>query len=251
MGLKRISDALERIRRFLLRTADLWLAAGLIAGPVYFLSGYFTTVRFDRERIEVRVEPGQIHVTGLYHYANASRLPAILTLRNPFPTDSDHPQPAWFRLSQAAEDGQELTELPVAVRGDSASFRLVFRPGEEKWVRLDYDQPTRAASGRYLLVTTRAWRRPIGRGDYFLRLPPGIELGSSSYPLKPLPGTRGHNTYHFARTDFYPDQDWVFAWRPLSVKRRPPEGGYREKQSFGRLPAAVIPDGRSEASLRQ
>lgn len=212
MGFRRTSKALEAIKRFFLRTADLWLAASLTAAGVYFFSGYFTTVRFDRERIEIQVERGQIHVTGLYHYANASRLPAVLTLRNPFPTDPDHPKPEWFWLSEATEDGRDLAELPVVVRGDDVSFRLVFRPGEAKWVRLDYDQPTRVANGRYLLVTTRAWRRPIGRGDYFLRLPLGVELASSNYPLQRAPEAGGRNIYHFVRTDFYPDQDWVFAW---------------------------------------
>jgi hypothetical protein len=210
-----------------LRTGDLWLAASLTAAGVYFFSGYFTTVRFDRERIEVQVNRGQIHVTGLYHYANASRLPAVLTLRNPFPTDPDHPRPDWFWLSEATEDGRDLVELPVVVRGDDVSFRLVFRPGEAKWVRLDYDQPTRVANGRYLLVTTRAWRRPIGRGDYFLRLPADVELASSNYPLKRAPEAGGRNIYHFVRTDFYPDQDWVFAWEDPKSQAVYRGGGHR------------------------
>ncbi len=218
---------LEAVKRFFFGTADLWLAAGLTAAAVYFFSGAFTTVRFDRERIDVQVNRGRIHVTALYHYANASRLPAVLTLRNPFPTDSDHPRPDSFWLSEAAEDGQDLAELPVAVRGDDVSFRLFFHPGEAKWIRLDYDQPTRVANGRYLLVTTRAWRRPIGRGDYFLRLPLGVELASSNYPLKRAPEAGGHNIYHFARADFYPDQDWVFAWRDFKPQAVYRGGGHQ------------------------
>ena len=251
MGFRRTSKALEATKRFFLRTADLWLAVGLTAAAVYFFSGYFTTVRFDRERIEIQVERGRIHVTGLYHYANASRLPAVLTLRSPFPTDPDHPQPEWFWLSEATEDGHDLAELPVTVRGDNVSFRLVFRPGEAKWVRLDYDQPARVANGRYLLVTTRAWRRPIGRGEYLLRLPRNTELVSSSYALKRAPRASGWNTYSFIETDFYPKQDWEFAWQPPTLGRPPAKEGHHEKQSSERLPAVVVPVGQSEASLRQ
>ncbi len=251
MSFRRTSKVLEAVKRFFLGTADLWLAASLTAAAVYFFSGHFTTVRFDRERIDVQVNRGWIHVTALYHYANASRLPAVLTLRNPFPTDPDHPRPDSFWLSEATEDGQDLAELPVAVRGDDVTFRLFFHPGETKWVRLDYDQPTRVANGRYLLVTTRAWRRPIGRGEYLLRLPPNTELASSNYSLKRVLGPSGWTTYAFVETDFYPDKDWVFAWRSPALARPPAKEEYHEKQSFERMPAGVVANGRSEASLRQ
>ncbi len=208
-----------------MRTADLWLATSLTAAGVYFFSGYFTTVRFDSERIEILVERGQIHVTGLYHYANASRLPAVLTLKVPFPTDRDHPRPDSFWLSETTAEGLELDDLPLAIRGEDVSFRLIFRPGQTKWVRLDYDQPVRVTNGRYLLVTTRAWRRPIRRGEYLLRLPQNAELISSSYVLKRVPGATEWNTYSFVETDFYPDHDWIFAWSDLKSQASFREGG--------------------------
>ena len=43
-------------RSFLVRNSDLSWAAVLVAAGVYSFSGYFTTVRFDRERIEVRAD---------------------------------------------------------------------------------------------------------------------------------------------------------------------------------------------------
>ena len=70
------------------------LGAGVLAAlTIYFLGGRFTTVRFDRERIDVEVEEGLIHVHGLYHYQSTSRLPTLLTLATPFPVDADHPAP--------------------------------------------------------------------------------------------------------------------------------------------------------------
>jgi hypothetical protein len=203
---------LFRFRGFVARNSDLFLATGIAAGAAYFLSGYFTPVRFDRERIEVQVTPGQIHVKGLYHYANTSRLPAILTLRVPFPVDRDHPRPDWFALCDSSEDGREGVEIGPVVRGGDVSFRLIFRPREEKWVRLEYLQPSHVARGRYLLTTTQPWRRPIGRADYVLRLPPDFTLLSSNYLVSPAPADGTWQAFTFTKTGFFPDHDWEFAW---------------------------------------
>ena len=198
--------------KYLSRSGDLWLAAILAAAGIYFFSGRFTPVRFDRERIEVRVERGRIRVLGLYHYANRSRLPAVLALGTPFPVDRDHLPPETYSLSEATEDGRWLAEIYPIVRGGDVRIRLLFRPGEAKWIRLDYAQPTRVANGRYILTTTRAWRRPIANAFYILRLPHCFGLALSNYALTDSPASGRWKTYSFSKTDFYPDHDWEFAW---------------------------------------
>lgn len=208
----------------LTRNADLWLAAVLTVAGIYFFSGRFTTVRFDRERIEVRVERGLIQVTGLYHYANRSRLPAVLTLGVPFPVDREHPPPATFSLSEATEQGRPLLEVfPILVGGD-VRFRLFFGPGEAKWIRLDYSQPARAPQGRYLLTTTRAWRRPIASASFRLRLPHCSSLGSSNYALSDSPDSGRGTSYSFSQTNFYPDRDWEFTWKERPGCAAPHQG---------------------------
>ncbi len=200
---------------FLKRSRDFWLAGALTVGGVYFFSGRFTTVRFDQERIEVRLESHLIQVTGLYHYINRSRLPAVLTLGVPFPVDRDHPPPNSFSLSEANEDGRSITEVPIIVRGGNVQVRLIFRPGEAKWIRLDYAQPTRVTNGRYLLKTTRGWHHPIGRGDYVICLPQDLRMTASNYSISPAPVEGRWRAYSFSKTNFYPYQDWVFAWEEL------------------------------------
>jgi len=192
--------------------SDICLAALLTGAAVYFFSGYFTTVRFDRERIEVQADRGRIYVRGLYHYSNTSRLPAVLTLRVPFPVDSDHPQPDWFTLCKSGEDGRAGEEIVPVVRGKDVSFRLTFRPYETKWILLEYSQPSHVPRGRYLLTTTRPWRRPIERADYVLRLPREFSLLSSNYPVRSEPAAGAWQAFTFSKTDFFPGQDWEFAW---------------------------------------
>ncbi len=204
---------------------DIRIAALLTGAAVYFFSGYFTTVRFDRERIEVQANRGRIQVRGLYHYANTSRLPAVLTLEVPFPVDRDHPQPEWFALYESGEDGRAGEEIVPVVRGKDVSFRLIFRPGEAKWIRLDYVQPSHVSRGRYLLTTTRPWRRPIGRADYVLRLPRDFNLRSSNYAVSPAPASGAWQAFTFSKTDFFPEQDWEFAWHESRAQAAMHPGG--------------------------
>lgn len=211
-GDARMSHGPTRSRSLLPRYSDLSLAAIIATAGVVFFSGHFTTVRFDRERIEVQIERGRIHVKGLYHYTNASGLPAVLTLGVPFPVDSNHPQPEWFALYESGEDGRAGAEIVPVVRGSDVSFRLIFRPYEAKWILLEYSQPSHVPRGRYLLTTTRPWRRPIERADYVLRIPHESSLLSSNYPVTSEPAAAGWQAFTFSKTDFFPDRDWEFAW---------------------------------------
>ena len=193
--------------------ADVWLAIVLAGAGVYFFSGLFTSVRFDQERITVRVERDHLQVSGLYLYRNHSRLPAWLTLGVPFPVDPDHPVPEEFFLSETDGEGRPGAPLASAGWGEEGRVRLFFRPGEEKWIRLDYTQASRVPAGRYLLTAARAWRRPIARASFVLHLPPGFELVSSNYGVTPSPSTALGPSFTFMRAEFYPDRDWEFAWQ--------------------------------------
>jgi hypothetical protein len=192
-------------------SADLWLAGGLIVVAVYFFSGYFTTVRFERERIQVQVGRGAVRISGLYEYRNRSWLPAVLTLGVPFPADQAHPAPAFPLLTEAVDGGGPVL-IPYTSRGGEVRFRLFFRPQEVKRVRLEYEQPARLPNGRYLLTTTRAWRRPIEDASFTLLLPRCYALAASNYPLTALSAPGGRAAFSFSRDQFYPDRDWEFAW---------------------------------------
>jgi len=196
------------------RNSDLLLALALICAAIYAGCNVFPRVRFDRERIEVWAAPQQIQVSGLYHYSNPSRLPALLSLGLPFPVDAEHPRPSTYSVATATEDGRIVDYLrPMESRGE-VRFRVPLLSHEEKWVRVDYVQGTSVMRGTYILVTTRKWRRPLEKGEYFLHLAGGLELASSNY--KPDVTTVGENTYSFSKIDFYPNEDWRFSWRETS-----------------------------------
>jgi hypothetical protein len=205
---------MRQMRDLLTRNSDLLLAVTLTVVAVYVDCDVFPQVRFDRERIEIWTAPQQIQVSGLYHYANPSRLPAFLSLGLPFPVDGDHPRPSIFAIAEATTDGRVLAQIAPIVRHGNVSFRIFLKPRADKWVRVDYIQGANVPRGRYILTSTRQWHRPLERGEYILHLALGTELVADNYPLAPTGAT---NTYSFSETDFYPSEDWEFAWRKTAA----------------------------------
>jgi hypothetical protein len=201
------------VKDFLRNHSDLCLGAILVVAAIYSLSGYFTSVRFEREWISISVEPRRVWVTGLYQYTNRSVLPAVLTLGIPFPIDPTHPAPDWVVLAEATREGRAIQELPASGDINDLRLRLLFRPGESKWIRLEYQQQVHVSDGRYLLATTRAWRRPIAEADFALRLAAPLELAESNYQLRGPTPTRTGTSYSFRAENFFPRDDWEFAWR--------------------------------------
>ena len=203
-----------------LLSRELLLFLLLLAAAFYFGSNVFSPVCFDREKIEVSVFAGQTQVTGFYHYVNRSVFPASFSLGVPFPTDSAHPRPAEFHLSEVDGKGAFLKWIEDRPYHGETVFRLWCWPSGERWIRLDYIQGAGAPEARYILRTTRKWGKPLQHGEYSLRLGNGIELTSSNYPMtSDITGRPG--SYSFSRNDFFPEEDWEFHWRVTPLQEPP------------------------------
>lgn len=184
----------------------------LVVLALYLNAGVLSPVRFDQESIEVWANENQIEVRGLYHYRNLSLLPASLSFGLPFPVDHEHDRPGLFSIAEIKADGKSEQEVVPRLRHGDVVFRLFFASHEEKWVCVHYFQHTRVPAGTYILRTTRAWGRPLDHGDYTLHLGSEASLASSNYSLA-LDSSTAMNTYKFSRKNFYPAEDWNFAWR--------------------------------------
>ncbi len=198
--------------KHLKRDVDLFLALALTILAFYLGSTVFSPVRFDREKIEVWVADGQIQVRGLYHYRNRFPLPLSFSLGLPFPVDDGHKTPSIFSISEVFADGSTSKEIAPRNYHGNVVFRLWFAPRQEKWIRVDYVQGALQPSGRYILLTTRKWNRPLELGEYVLHLGNESELAASNYSLRLEPRSQ-QKQYSFVRSDFYPGQDWEFSWR--------------------------------------
>lgn len=188
------------------------LALLLTVLAIFQGTNLFSPVRFDKEKIEVWVAEGQIQVRGLYHYRSRTLFPVSSSLGLPFPVDANHPAPSAFSVAEVDATGDPVDAVNVGNYHGNNVFRLLFWPKQQKWIRLDYIQPTLTESGTYILQTTRIWHQPLDNGEYILHLDNGLSLASSTYGLARIPPVN-QNTYSFSHANFYPSEDWGFTWQ--------------------------------------
>ncbi len=172
--------------------------------PIPFLAGRIPIVHFVREHIDIHVFPKQVRVEGLYIYQNPFPFPVVQGYSIPLPVDSAHPVPVSIsatRLSPARR--------PIPLRHILGEFRfeIPFEAREEVAITIQYSQHAAESNARYLLTTTRPWRRPLVHGSYRL-FPQDVQIVGSNYHLENE--TRGAHSFY--REHFMPSEDWHFSW---------------------------------------
>ena len=189
------------MRRYLIGPA-LGLLALLLLLP--FLAGLLPIVRFVRERIDIVVYPEEVRVEGFYVYRNSWPFPVVQAFSIPLPVDAGHPMPTELTTTRLVPDAG-----PVPLRNllGREAFELSFRAHEEIQIIIRYRQYAPTRDARYLLATTRPWRRPLDHAVYTLTLH-DVRLAWSNYALRS--DTQG--ILGFERTGFMPQEDWQFQW---------------------------------------
>jgi len=194
----------QGVPRWRERVRGPWLAALALLLVLPFLAGLLPIVRFVRERIDITLEPDEILVTGRYVYRNPWPFPVTQGLTVPLPVDADHPMPTELTVTRLTPTP---VVLPVRTLLGQVIAEVPFGPNEEILVGVRYRQHAPTREGRYLLTTTRPWRRPLEDAMYTLRVE-GVGLVGSNYALERIaPGS-----WAFERTQFMPPADWRFAW---------------------------------------
>ena len=187
-------------------------AAAAILGAVIALpsdvhSQTHESVLFQTEVITITVTTGTVSVRGQYTFANVSSFPRFVTLFYPFPVDSLHPFPSHI----AAVSGTDSVPFKRGRNGIYFAARLP-REGSVR-VDVSYDQPCLVPNACYILRTTAYWRVPLDEARFEVRVPPGIELRSMSYPADEVLADRDTLVCKFTRKDFMPVTDLCLEWQ--------------------------------------
>ena len=199
------------MRRYLIGPA-LGLIALLLLLP--FLAGLLPIVHFVRERIDIAVYPEEVRVEGFYVYRNPWPFPVVQAFSIPLPVDASHPMPTELTATRLVPDAGPIPLRNLLGRD---AFELPFRAYEEVQVIIQYRQYAPTRDARYLLATTRPWRRPLDHAVYTLTLH-DVRLARSNYALRS--DTQG--ILGFERTGFMPREDWQFQWRATATGSRTP-----------------------------
>jgi hypothetical protein len=160
-------------------------------------------LHFAREEIRMDVHPGAVEITGMYHFTNTLPNPASAVIFYPFPLDSFHAYP-----DSVSIPGYEFE------RSDSGvSFKMRFRPQVEDSFLAYYRQPLRGRQARYIVTTTRVWKRPIDQAQFCIVVPADFKDVKLSYKPDAVSRTDSTVTYSFTQRRFYPDKDVIVTWK--------------------------------------
>lgn len=180
-----------------------------LAVPLAAAAGAGPSLRFESERIRLEVRGDTLRVEGLYRFENPSGLGRV-PLFYPYPADSLHGR-AWTESlawrPAAGEDWRPLSVKGESERGVRWLLPLAGHPRPE--VITVYRQLLEGRHARYIVTTTRAWRRPLARARFELRLPAGTRLTHSSVPF-----VREGEIWVFEAERFLPAEDIVVEWEP-------------------------------------
>jgi hypothetical protein len=151
----------------------------------------------------MNVHEGSVEITGVYHFTNTLPNPATAVIFYPFPLDSIHAYP-----DSVAIPGYE------SERSDSGvSFKMHFLPQVEDSFFAYYRQPLRGRQARYIVTTTRAWKRAIDCAWFRITVPAGFKDVRLSYRPDHTERTDSTVVYSFAHCGFYPNKDVIVTWR--------------------------------------
>jgi hypothetical protein len=166
------------------------------------------SIHFAREEIAMNVREGSVEISGMYHFTNSLANPATAVIFYPFPLDSIHAYPDSIVIP-----GHEFE------RSDSGvSFRMHFSPQTEDSFLAYYRQPLRGTQARYIVTTTRAWKRAIDCASFRITVPADFRNVRVSYKPDRILRTDSLVTYSFARCGFFPNKDIVVTWQAIDSR---------------------------------
>lgn len=188
-----------------------------LTGPVYslilcllplpFLFGLYPLADFTEELIEIGVYRDRIVVDGFYTYRNRLPFPIHQGLSIPFPVDDRHPAPDRIYVRQLEPEMNDIGPLHLWGK-QHTTLRL--EANSSCTVHVQYHQRTPDGNARYILLTTRQWRKPLEKAAYRIYTH-GVNIVSSNYALN----KNEKEILEFSRTDFMPDEDWIFSWKEV------------------------------------
>lgn len=170
-------------------------------------------VHFAREEISVRVrldEPdydddriiGTVEVLGRYHFVCAAEDTVTALMSYPFPVDS----------FQGFPDSVALPGHRFELTDSAARFVMRFPPRTESSFEAWYRQPLYRTEARYIVTTTRHWRRPLDRAQFEVTVPAGLPDARLNYRPDSTRLTDSTLTWFFTRLRFYPSEDVIVRW---------------------------------------
>ena len=178
-------------------------------------------VRFDRERVILRIVPGEVEVQGTYEFLCAGQGPDSLTLFYPYPQDSLLGRAGTRLVESFCGDGPPRPVPFAEHRPAGVSWLIPLKACKRLTVRTVYHQERRATYARYIVTSTAAWGHPLRHARFEIHLPEGAVPEEFSFPFE-VDEELGPNAWVYEANDFMPRRDIIVQWSDAGKAPEPP-----------------------------
>lgn len=192
----------------------LVFASVLTLGTGWGLFNAFTIhdkVEFKSEEIEISInEDNSIDVCGIYHFSRTGKKVSSYNIRYPFPDQKEYGK---VMVNSVKVNNQDIEYFDFEVNNhDRISFELVFGESDDCDLEVNFTQYPESSTYKYILETTKYWKKALERTEITVNMSEDIELSSNYEELEKVIFTGIESKYIMVMEDFYPEEDLVIFW---------------------------------------
>ena len=97
--------------------------------------------------------------------------------------------------------------LPVQVKDTLARFSIELPPGQDKLIKVIYQQRHNGHTAKYILTTTWYWKKPLEVASYTLVCPAYVNMEKFSIPPDKISNFNRTTLFYWNRTNYMPETD--------------------------------------------
>lgn len=165
--------------------------------------------RFTEEKIYITISARNMSVEGIYTYENGGKSIWIPELFYPFPEGTVI---SWKVMEEGGEKIPWIKVVPVFTGKELRYSLSPYSPGEKRKALVSYCQEVCNNRGVYITETTRTWKRPVKKAQFYINLPCKWPLKDCTYKITKSYTEKDRKIYFIEINDFYPEEDLVFSW---------------------------------------
>jgi hypothetical protein len=191
--------------------AIIAIATTTAAGLVAFLNykGKKNDRRIASENIRFEVgDDDAVLVNATYRLQGIASNRKGMNIFYPLPNGSDS-----LVSASAGPSTADVQSFRTCRNGyDGYDLRVELDQNNAATLSVSYAQKPGNQQCRYILLTTKQWRIPIGSADFTITLPKGKKLTRCTYAYERQSSTQGNAEYAIRCTALWPEKDFEFAW---------------------------------------
>lgn len=119
----------------------------------------------------------------------------------PFPLDSSHFYP------DTISSGFDFIKSDSGIK-----IKISFLPEEDKSFYVYYEQRLNKNIARYILKTTKHWKKPLKLAKFEIELPENLYNWKISYPIDSIKKENKNIKIYLTKRNFFPKEDIIITW---------------------------------------